>query len=127
MPFKETEKQTDLFDWLFRLYITPLVIHGLGAGTHTDTDLDTHRQTDTNIYTHTRTDVILRNQARASPRQARAWFKNYCCSRSQARNEKLLLCSFVQNVDQENSGTLFKGGGSSAPNEHPGYGPISLV
>ena len=38
VQYKETEEQSDLFDWLFRFHITPLVIHGLGGGytnTHT--------------------------------------------------------------------------------------------
>ena len=40
--YKETEKQQDLFEWLFRLHITPLVIHGLGGG-HTHTRIHPHR------------------------------------------------------------------------------------
>ena len=55
-----------MFDWLFRLritpQITPLVIHSLGGG-HTHT------------HAYIRTEVILRNQARAGLRPARAWFK----------------------------------------------------
>ena len=54
----------------------PLVINSLGRG-------HTHAHTRTRIPT-IRTGSILRNQARASLRPARAWFKNYvqvqlCC------------------------------------------------
>ena len=34
-----------MFDWLFRLHITPLVIHGLGGG-HTHINTHTHTHTD---------------------------------------------------------------------------------
>ena len=44
-------------------HITPLVINSLGGG-HTP------------AYRHSQTEAILRNQARAGRRPARAWFKN---------------------------------------------------
>ena len=44
-------------------HITPLVINSLGGG-HT--------------HAYIRTETILRNQARAGLRPARAWFKNVC-------------------------------------------------
>ena len=71
MPYKEVERQQNLFNQSHRVHITPLVIHGLGGG-------HTHTQTHTHAHTHTyiRTEVILRNQARAGLRPARAWFKN---------------------------------------------------
>ena len=65
-----------MFDWLFRLHITPqitpLVSNGLGADTQTDTHMP-HTHTDVRIK------VISRNQARAGLRPARAWFKNLSC------------------------------------------------
>ena len=68
-----------MFDWLFGLHITPqitpLVIHSLGGGhTHTHIHTHTHTHTHTRILT-SRTKAILRNQARAGLRPARAWFK----------------------------------------------------
>ena len=65
VPYKEVERQQNLFNQSHRVHITPLVIHGLGGG-------HTHTQT----HTYIRTEVILRNQARAGLRPARAWFKN---------------------------------------------------
>ena len=54
-----------MFDWLFRLHITPLVFNSLGGG-HTDTHIHTH--------TDVRIKVISKNQARAG--LCCAWFKN---------------------------------------------------
>ena len=68
MPYKEVERQQNLFNQSHRVHITPLVIHGLGGG---------HTHTHTHTHTHIRTEVILRNQARAGLRPARAWFKKY--------------------------------------------------
>ena len=48
-------------------HITPLVINSLGGG---------HTHTHTHTHAYIRTETILRNQARAGLRPARAWFKN---------------------------------------------------
>ena len=48
-------------------HITSLVINSLGGG---------HTNTHTNTHTDIRTGTILRNQAHASRRPARTWFKN---------------------------------------------------
>ena len=72
-----------------------------GADTHT------HRHTHTHTHTYIRTEVILRNQARAGLRPARAWFNNehhdYILSvllkQAKAGSSWFLEIAFVWEVD----------------------------
>ena len=54
-----------MFNQSYEVHIMPLVLNSLGGG-----------HTHTNTHTDVRTETILRNQARASHRPVRAWFKN---------------------------------------------------